>query len=270
MNSFWYNFKIVPFTSFSIFSRSTLHVTCYNIHRRKTQKGLSATSSIFIYLNNNKIQRCLSSPIFNNEMLQNVFAFSVFQISRSTWSLPLWDKLKSKERFYDMSTADIQQKIELRTGSMSWTPRPLCHPHCNNCGMCSLFSPLPAVPRSRIWELSFRSRRLSLWGPLSWSLVLQLVPPQQASSETETKRSPSKLQSLSLQTFFPTLWAPCSNRILRDADRSRFTHPTIAAGLLRSIYLERPTCSSQVSEHCLSPAECNCYSAVACCSHIGD
>lgn len=173
------------------------------------------------------------------------------------WSSPLWDKLKSKERFCEMSRADIQQKIELRTGSMSWTLRLLCHPHSNNCRMCSLFSPVLAVPRSRIRELSFRIRRLCSWGPLSWSLVLQLVPPQQASSESETKRSPSKLQSLSLQTFFPILWAPHSNRILRDADRSRFTHLMVAAGLLRSIYLERPTCSIQASEYCLSPTECN-------------
>lgn len=118
-------------------------------------------------------------------MLQNVSAFSVFQISESTWSSPLQDKLKSKDRFCEMSTADIQQKIELRTGSMSWTLRPLCYLQCNNRQMCSLFSPVPAVPRSWIRELSFRSRQLCLWGPLSWSLALQLVPPQQASSQRE-------------------------------------------------------------------------------------
>lgn len=176
------------------------------------------------------------------------FAFSVFQISKRTWSLPLWDKLKSKERFCEMSTDDIPQKIALRTGSISWTLRALCHPHCNYCRMCSLFSAVPTVPRSWIRKLSFRSRRLCLWGPLSWSLVLQLVPPQQASSESETKRSPSKLQPLSLQTFLPTLGASPSYRILRDADRSRFSHPMLAAGLLRSIYLEWPSCSIQASE----------------------
>lgn len=200
MNSFWYKFKIVLFTPFSIFfSHSTLHVTCYNIHRRKTQKGLSATSSIFIYLNNNKIQRCLSSPIFNNEMLQNVFAFSVFHISQSTWDHCHYEtNLSPRKDLWDVhSWHPVQNRAENRIYVLS--PQATLPSSLQQLSdMCSLFSPVPAVPRSRIRELSFRSKQLCLWGPLSWSLVLQLVPPQQASSDSETKRSPCKLQALSL------------------------------------------------------------------------
>lgn len=36
----------------------------------------------------------------------------------------------------------------------------------------------------------------------------------------------------------------------------------VAAGLLGRIYLEKPTCSIQASEYCLSPTECNANTTV--------
>lgn len=245
---------------FPFFSYSTLDVTCYNIHRRKHRRD-SVQPPLYLSIWIITKFRGVCLVLYLIMKCYKMFLHSVFQIPQSTWSAPLRDKFKSKERFCDMSVADIQQKIEL-TGSMSWTLRPLCHLYCKNCRMCSLFSPVPAVPRLGIRELSFRSSWLCLWGPLSWSLVLQLVLPRQASSESATKKSPSKLQPLSLQTFFPTLWGAHSNRILRDADRSRFTHSMVTAGLLRSICPERRTCSVQASEYGLSPAECNADTTV--------
>ena len=73
------------------------------------------------------------------------------------------------------------------------------------------------------------------------------------------KEKPFQIVAIISADFLPN---PVSNRVLRDAVRSGFTHPTVAAGLLRSIYLERPTCSIQASEYCLSPTECNANTTV--------
>lgn len=54
------------------------------------------------------------------------------------------------------------------------------------------------------------------------------------------KERPSKLQSLSLQTFFSKPWAPHRNKTWRDVDRCRCTHPTFAAGLQQKANLQHP------------------------------
>lgn len=200
MNSFWYKFKIVLFTPFSIFFFLIPHYMSLAIiftegkHRRDSvQPALYLSTWIItkfrgvclvLYL----IMRCykmflhfLSSTYL--KALDHCHYETNLSPRKDLWDVHSWHPVQNRaeNRIYVLSPqATLPSSLQQLSD------------------MCSLFSPVPAVPRSRIRELSFRSKQLCLWGPLSWSLVLQLVPPQQASSDSETKRSPCKLQPLSL------------------------------------------------------------------------